>query len=148
MVISKKTQHRNVIKTALENMLDSEDQPPSEINVLLTGSAEIRALNQTFRNIDSPTDVLSFPDGQGPEPSRYKTLGDIAISLEIATLQANAHGTSVETELAALAVHGGLHLLGYEDDTEEGRESMINKMNAVLLDIGLSPAQNWSSVEN
>jgi probable rRNA maturation factor len=126
-------------------MLDSEDHPPSEISVLLADSQEMREMNLRHRFLDEPTDVLSFPAGPGPEMLPRTMLGDIAICLPVAEAQAAQRGTPLETELACLAVHGGLHLLGYDDDTEPQRDEMIAKMNAIICAIGLLPAENWHS---
>jgi len=124
-------------------MLETEDQPPSTIEVLITDAAEIRGLNAKFRGIDRVTDVLTFPDGGGPGGS---SLGEVAICLPIAEEQAAQRGMSLEAELACLAVHGGLHLLGYEDDTEEGRSEMIAKMNAVVSAVGFETRDEWGSI--
>lgn len=124
-------------------MLESEDQPPSTVEVLITDADEIRRLNADFRGIDRVTDVLSFPDGSGPGE---KSLGEIAICLPIAEEQATERGISLESEVACLAVHGGLHLLGYDDDTEEGRLQMIDKMNAIVSQAGLETSDEWASI--
>jgi len=120
-------------------MLETEDQPPSSVEVLITDADEIRRLNAEFRGVDSVTDVLSFPDGEG-------SLGEIAVCLPIAEEQATERGISLESELACLAVHGGLHLLGYDDDTEESRRQMIDKMNAIVLQSGLDTHHEWGSI--
>jgi len=83
---------------------------------LLTGDAELRRLNREFLGHDHPTDVLSFPS-----PSPAGALGDLAISLGRATSQAREHGHAVETEIGILMLHGVLHLLGYDHETDRGR---------------------------
>ncbi len=133
------------MREALEAMLDSEDQPPSEISILLTDADGIRRLNRGYRGIDHPTDVLSFPLGDGPEVSELQMLGDIAICLPVADKQAANNGIPLETELACLAVHGGLHLLGYDHRTEADRRAMNDKMNRIVASVGLIPAVAWSS---
>ncbi len=88
---------------------------------MLVDDAQIRILNRDWRGIDKATDVLSWPqDEQGDSD----ILGDVAISLDTAARQASAREWSDEEEIALLLVHGILHLLGYEDDTEEGAEKM------------------------
>ena len=126
-------------------MLDSEDQPPSEIAVLLTDEKEIQRLNLQFRKVNSATDVLSFAAGQGPEKNKLHALGDIAICLPIAEKQAANHSLPLETELSYLAVHGGLHLLGYGHETKVERFEMLAKMNNVIRSLGLEPMKGWSS---
>lgn len=90
--------------------------------VIVTDDA-IHQLNRQWRGKDKPTDVLSWPQSEADEPlSAY--LGDVVISRDTAERQATARGWALEDELALLLVHGILHLLGHEDDTEEGSEQM------------------------
>lgn len=126
-------------------MLDSEDQPPSSIEVLITDGDGIRELNASFRGIDRETDVLSFPAGEGPELG-IRLLGEIAVCLPIAEHQAAERQISLESEVACLAVHGGLHLLGYDHVTETERLVMIDKMNAVVTSCGLQTHDEWGSI--
>jgi probable rRNA maturation factor len=84
-----------------------------EITLALVGSAAMRTLNRRFRKKDQPTDVLSFPLGkQGPDGRHY--LGDIVIAVPVAFRQAREKGHSLKRELELLAVHGFLHLLGFD----------------------------------
>jgi probable rRNA maturation factor len=83
-----------------------------EVSILVTGNAEIRALNRRFRRKDKPTDVLSFPMGSG---------GDIAISADIAQLNATKLGHALSSEIKILILHGMLHLAGYNHETDEGQ---------------------------
>lgn len=84
-----------------------------EVTLALVGSAAMRTLNRRFRKKDRPTDVLSFPLGkQGPDGRHY--LGDIVIAVPVAFRQAREKGHSLKRELELLAVHGFLHLLGFD----------------------------------
>jgi|SRR6185312_13890271 len=85
-----------------------------EFHCLITGDAEIRSLNRRFRGKDSATDVLSFPSDE-KDP-----IGDIAISLARARAQAKQCGHSTEEEICILLLHGLLHLLGMDHETDEG----------------------------
>jgi probable rRNA maturation factor len=89
--------------------------------VALLGNAQIRELNRTYRRKDSATDVLSFPNPQSPIPSPYNHLGDIAIATGVARRQAREAGHSLEAELRVLALHGLLHLLGYDHERDQGQ---------------------------
>jgi len=110
--------------------------------VLLTTDDEVRELNRTFRGIDEPTDVLSFPSaGQFADSA-----GDIAIAVPYATRQAKARGESLQTELCYLAIHGALHLMGVGDETEPERKRMLHQMNAIGSEMGLTPDPDWSSL--
>ena len=85
-----------------------------EFHCLVTGDAELRSLNLRFRNKDAATDVLSFPSGE-KDP-----VGDIAISLARARAQAKECGHSIETEICILLLHGVLHLMGMDHETDDG----------------------------
>ena len=124
-----------VITRCIEATLKSEKiTAPCEINVFVTNDKGIRTINQASRNIDKPTDVLSFPmfqleAGEPPEDWQeyldFETglcpLGDMAISLERAIAQAKEYGHSSRREIGYLTIHSMLHLLGY-DHMDEGPE--------------------------
>jgi probable rRNA maturation factor len=109
-----------------------------EINILLMGDADIRQLNKEFRNNDYPTDVLSFPQNSDEDPyiPDEIILGDIAISLDKAKIQAKEHGLSFKEEIILLLIHGILHLLGYDHEISEQEEiKMRNKTRELFKDI-------------
>ncbi len=92
---------------------------------MLCDDAFIHPLNQQYRGIDKPTDVLSFAMGEGEEVfEQDPTLGDVIISVETAQRQADARGHSLEQELRVLLVHGILHLLGYDHEEDAEAELM------------------------
>lgn len=122
-------------------MLEAEEHPPSEISLLLTDDEEIKRLNIQFRAIDSTTDVLSFPS-RNAEPF----IGDIAISIPEAERQALHHRTPLIVEICCLAVHGGLHLLGFDHKTAKEEALMLAKMNNAVRAAGLSPVESWASL--
>jgi probable rRNA maturation factor len=86
--------------------------------VCLVSERRMRALNREFRGIDAPTDVLSFGDGELSQDGVH--LGDIVISVPAAARQARAEGHSLARELRILILHGYLHLLGYDHETDDG----------------------------
>jgi len=112
----------------------------AEVSVVLADDAAVHALNRRYRGMDKPTDVLSFsqrePAAEGPPqpdlPGLPPVLGDVIISVDTAAHQAAEHGVTLEKELALLTVHGILHLLGYEDETEEGAERMREREREIL----------------
>lgn len=116
----------------------------AEVNVTIVNDEMIREMNKQFRNIDSSTDVLSFPLGENGEydtnpETGAKMLGDIVISIEHALAQAELYGHGLEREVAFLTVHSMLHLLGY--DHEKGgleRALMREKEEQVLDALGLA----------
>ena len=85
------------------------------VNLLLTSSQEMRSLNSRFRGKNQPTDVLSFPASEGP------VAGEIAISTEIAAQNAARLGHSTALEIKVLALHGLLHLAGFDHERDNGR---------------------------
>lgn len=112
-----------------------------EISVTFTDNEGIRELNAAHRNIDRPTDVLSFPLFEKEDladASDGDALGDIVISLERAREQANEYGHSYEREVAFLTVHSMLHLLGYDHEiSEKDEKEMFEKQEEILKTIGL-----------
>ena len=91
------------------------------VTVAIVPDARVQALNRRFRRKDKPTDVLSFPaDERG-------YLGDVVIAAGVAARQARDAGHSLQTELRVLALHGLLHLLGYDHETDEGRMARMER---------------------
>lgn len=88
------------------------------VNLLVTGSGEMRSLNSRFRGKDKPTDVLSFP---GDSAQGVRFAGEIAISAEIAARNASRLGHSTALEIKVLALHGVLHLAGFDHERDNGR---------------------------
>jgi probable rRNA maturation factor len=104
-----------------------------EFSVLLTGDERLRALNLQFRGKDKATDVLSFP--ALPQAANGDQGGDLAISLETASVQAAAHGHTLQMEVKILILHGLLHLAGYDHERDQGqmrrRETRLRKQFAL-----------------
>jgi len=98
------------------------------MQIVFVSQEEIRELNKQFRNIDKSTDVLSFPNDDEFDSS----IGDIFISIEQARLQASDYGHSFEREIGFLAVHGYLHLLGFDHQTKSEEEFMVLAQEKIL----------------
>lgn len=109
------------------------------VTVLLVTAGEIRRLNAAYRGVDSVTDVLSFPASEGEAitapPDGY--LGDLAVCLSRAAEQAERYGHPLERELAFLAVHGTLHLLGFDHMTAPQEEQMRARQREIMKELGL-----------
>lgn len=124
-------------------LLLEEFKGGAEISIRFVDNVEIHRLNLQYRNVDSPTDVLSFPLAENGEydmnpDTGLFMLGDIVISVEKALAQAEEYGHSFQREMAFLAVHSMLHLLGY--DHEDGGLSVVRmreKEETVLTQVGL-----------
>ncbi|ANB60588.1 rRNA maturation RNase YbeY [Anoxybacteroides amylolyticum] len=116
----------------------------AEVSISFVDNEQIRIINRDYRGKDQPTDVISFAleemgEGEieiigGDMP---KVLGDIIISLPKAKEQATEYGHSLMRELGFLAVHGFLHLLGYDHETEEDEKEMFAKQEQILEKYGL-----------
>ena len=136
-----------IIKKCIDTTLSAEGVTADcEINVLVTNDNGIHAINKASRNIDRPTDVLSFPMFQleaGNPPDDWTEyldpetgmcpLGDMCISLERARAQAKEFGHSVRREVGYLTIHSMLHLLGYDHERgEEEEEDMCRRQREIL----------------
>lgn len=143
-----------IITKCIKATLDAQNVPvPCEINVLVTNDKGIHAINLASRNIDKPTDVLSFPmfqftpgelledwsDFLDPETGLCP-LGDMAISLERAKSQAKEFGHSLHREVGYLTIHSMLHLLGY-DHLDEGEEKKQMREQEELIASGIRGMQ-------
>lgn len=124
---------------------DLPTAPGYEIGLRLTGDSEIQTLNAQFRQQDKPTDVLSFaalevdwPQNQQMLTSEPLYLGDIVISVDTAQRQAQQQQHTLSTELAWLAAHGLLHLLGWDHPDEESLMDMLEQQVILLRAIGIS----------
>ena len=103
-----------------------------EVSVSFVDNEEIRELNREYRNVDSPTDVLSFPMEEDSLGLFTPLLGDIVISLERALEQSKEYGHSFEREIAYLTAHSMFHLLGYDHMTNEDKKVMREKEKSVM----------------
>ena len=136
-----------LIRHTILETLDYEGmENDAEVSVTFVDDDGIRELNNRFRGMDKPTDVLSFPlldyEGESEEPffdELCHNLGDIVISLERAMAQANEFGHSFEREVAFLTAHSMLHLLGYDHElSEEDDADMRRRQNDIMDRLGLS----------
>lgn len=125
-------------------MLNQQLVRRAEISIVLSDDAELHDLNRRYRGIDGPTDVLSFSqEGEGAEPSGHRgtrVLGDVIVSMDRAGAQARARSANLRDELCFLVAHGVLHLLGYDDCTENGLAEMIRLGDAAMVAAGLRPS--------
>ena len=103
------------------------------LNIIIITNEEMQIMNHTYRHLDKPTDVLSFPYD---EPF-IDVLGDIFINLMYMKAQAENYGHSEAREIAFLAVHGYLHVKGYDHHTEEEEQIMFEKQEKILSHAGL-----------
>lgn len=124
------------IKTVLEEELSRVDHVGGEVNVIIADDRYLHELNRRYRHRDRPTDVLSFSfldtSGEEREGDGEYAVGDIYISLDRAEDQAAEAGHSLDREVALLAIHGLLHLLGY-DHEHEAEARLMENLEAELI---------------
>ncbi|MCI8294889.1 MAG: rRNA maturation RNase YbeY [Lachnospiraceae bacterium] len=146
--------YQEVIRDIVLASLDYEKCPyEAEVNIILTDDMEICRLNRDYRQIDRPTDVLSFPMLEFEQPSDFShaeedyadcfnpetgelMLGDIILSVDKIREQAESYGHSQTRELAFLVAHSMLHLCGYDHMEEGEREEMEERQREILLSKG------------
>ena len=128
-----------LVERAIQTALAHRNNTGS-VGVLLTSEQEIRRLNREDRNMDRVTDGVSFPAGEAEQiaapPDGY--LGDIAICMARAAEQAQTYGHSLERETAFLAVHGTLHLLGFDHMNESEERIMRGQQKEIMEEMGLT----------
>ncbi|HAM81345.1 rRNA maturation RNase YbeY [Ornithinibacillus bavariensis] len=132
---------QGILKLAAKKENISDD---AEVSVTFVTNEEIKEINRDYRNLDKPTDVISFALEESVEGEMAiigedlpVVLGDIIISVERAEEQAKDYNHSFERELGFLAVHGFLHLLGYDHMTKEDEKIMFGKQEEILGEYNL-----------
>lgn len=128
------------IKEVIEKAIEFENVGLVEFNIIIVDNNYIHKLNKEYRNIDRPTDVISFAleDANLLKIDNYRVLGDIYISIDKAIEQANSYGHSLKREICFLAIHGFLHLLGYDHMNEEDEKIMFEKQELILNEAGIT----------
>ncbi|MCC6612936.1 MAG: rRNA maturation RNase YbeY [Anaerolineae bacterium] len=121
----------------------------SAMTVVISDDEHVASLNKQFRDVDSATDVLSFPAAPSPVeiPDELPYLGDLIIAYPYASAQASREGHNAHKSFALLVVHGTLHLLGYDHDTPERRAQMWEAQARALTTLGI-PVDYVPALEN
>ncbi len=135
-------EHVQLLERVLNAAAEAELLADSELAITLVDETTIRNLNRDYRGIDQSTDVLSFALNEGIEGElefdhEEYLLGDIIISMPHVYRQAAEYGHSVERELAFLALHGFLHLIGETHDTDEEAQQMFAKQEQILTNLNI-----------
>lgn len=131
------------IAAALEQFYPGRLPGGASITLVVTTTEAIRRLNRDYLGLDTPTDVLSFTNEPDPDFPAGETgyLGDIVIAYPVAERQARAAGHLPQEEVTLLAVHGALHLAGFDHDTARARETMWTAQRQVMDGFGLGHVQ-------
>ena len=146
--ISELPNEEKLIKEVVSRVLEEEKVLPEvDVYITLTNNEEIHKINKEYRDVDRPTDVLSFPMYERDEIAGLKKdtddeiekiLGDIIVSIEKVREQAEEYGHSFERELAYLVTHGMLHLLGYDHMIEEEKAVMRKREEEILETLNIT----------
>ena len=129
------TEELSVLKKVLNLTLKKEKVKKATFNIIFITDTEIQKINKQYRNQDKPTDVISFALEENKKEQAFlkeRVLGDIYISIDRAKKQADDYNHSLKRELCFLAVHGLLHLLGYDHQTKEEEKIMFKKQELIL----------------
>jgi probable rRNA maturation factor len=129
---------QRAVAAAAENV--DEDVAEAEVAVMLTDDAGIRTLNSNWRGIDKPTNVLSFPALQptaGAPADAPRMLGDIAIAYQTTRKEADDEEKPFDHHLSHLAVHGFLHLIGYDHENDDDADAMEDLEREILAQLGI-----------
>ena len=146
--IDKNKEYEDIINNVVNKCFKNEDLSKLKlyICITLTVPEEIQKINKQYRNIDKPTDVLSFPMFEQEEIKELlengyeieEALGDIVISIPKVYEQAEEYGHSFERELSYMVVHGFYHLMGYDHMEEKDKVRMRAKEDEILNELGIS----------
>ena len=129
----KTKEYEKLIKNVFKNFNNKK-----EFNIIFVTKEEIQKINREYRKIDKVTDVISFALCDDKDIIQTDELGDIFICVDRAIEQADEYGHSVTREMAFLAVHGYLHLCGYDHMTPEDEKIMFKKQDEILNKAGIT----------
>jgi probable rRNA maturation factor len=135
---SEHSDYENRLTQVAVATLDAIKAPSGELSLVLGDEEQVRDLNRKYRNLDRPTDVLSFKHESSDPDSGLTYFGDVIIAVPIAEIQAGSAGHSVEAELSLLTVHGILHLLEYDHSDEEEKVKMWKIQSKILRSLNLN----------
>ncbi|MBN3547596.1 rRNA maturation RNase YbeY [Fictibacillus barbaricus] len=138
------TEFQELLTKVLEKAAEMEGTGQAEVSVTIVTKERIQEINSEYRQKDSVTDVISFAmEEMGEDETEIiggeetRILGDIIICLDVAKEQAEEYGHSVDREMGFLAVHGFLHLLGYDHTNESDEKKMFGRQEEILEQYGL-----------
>ena len=123
------------LRSALQEALALVGHPDDELSVLFVNDEQVRVLNRRYFDRDRSTNVIAFPMGQGPAIEEVpRLLGDVVVSVDTARREGGEAGMPVEERILFLAIHGLLHLLGYEDEAGTTERRRMYRKNRAIFD--------------
>lgn len=133
-----------LLRTAIARTLQAHEVPEDAgVTLLITSDEDVHKLNRRYRNVDAPTDVLSFPaeadDSLPPDSGERPYLGDIIVAFPYTEAHAQEDGHQLDHVLVLLAVHGTLHLLGYDHDNAASQSEMWETQAHILARMDIPP---------
>lgn len=131
---------------ALAGQTGDEGAEGGEIAILLADDATVRELNRSYRHRDKATNVLSFPAEHEPVPGQPRLLGDIVLAFGTVAAEADEQAKSLSDHMTHLVVHGVLHLLGFDHESDGEAEEMEGLETAILRRLGVSDPYEEASV--
>lgn len=129
---------QRAVRAALAEAADLEDGVDFELSVTLTDDVRIRDLNSRWRGKDKPTNVLSFPAADVPDDVTPVPLGDVILAWETVRAEAEDEGKALADHFTHLVVHGTLHLIGFDHETEAEAQEMEDTERRILADLGIA----------
>jgi len=134
------TKYVDEITEVLYKGLDIMKVENAYMSVVIVDNKKIHEINKTYRNVDRPTDVISFAfeDNEGITPNNMRILGEIYLSVEKAKEQAKEFGHSEKREICYLSIHGLLHLLGYNHEEDEEKKVMRSLEEKILNECSIA----------
>jgi len=134
------TKYVDEITEVLYKGLDIMKVENAYMSVVIVDNKKIHEINKTYRNVDRPTDVISFAfeDNEGITPNNMRILGEIYLSVEKAKEQAKEFGHSEKREVCYLSIHGLLHLLGYNHEEDEEKKVMRSLEEKILNECSIA----------
>lgn len=124
---------------AAETVLEHQKMASNvALSLVICENNTIQELNRLYRDVDSPTDVLSFPLHEQDPDTGDLYLGDVIISIERAITNLQEHHTTIDKEMYLLTVHGILHLLGYDHTDEDEKKKMWEAQTGILMQLGIN----------
>lgn len=138
--VDKKIEELEDVKRVIDIAIKHQKLDNLEFNIIIVSNEYIHELNRDYRGIDRPTDVITFAleDNKDFVEIDHRVLGDIYISIDKAIEQAKEYGHGLKREICFLAVHGFLHLLGYDHMKKEDEEVMFSLQEDILNEAGIT----------
>lgn len=138
--VDKKIEELEDIKRVIDIAIKHQKLDNLEFNIIIVDNEYIHELNRDYREIDRPTDVITFAleDNKDFVELDHRVLGDIYISIDKAIEQAKEYGHGLKREICFLAVHGFLHLLGYDHMKKEDEDVMFSLQEVILNEAGIT----------